>query len=190
MTSNLSRGGFANPHLFIISGGPGSGKTTVLNELSRLGYPVIGEVARTLIQEQLRVGGNALPWADRKEYTRLMLERSIQVYLANTPSPRRMFCDRGIPDTLCYARLIDLADQSAIQDACHRYRYAPVVFLAPPWKDIYTTDDERKQDFFEAERTFTEMAEVYSSLGYELIELPRVDPGARAQFIKERLGHE
>ena len=40
-----------NPNLFIISGGPGSGKTTVLQELSKLGFPHAPEAARQIILE-------------------------------------------------------------------------------------------------------------------------------------------
>jgi predicted ATPase len=64
---------------------------------------------------------------------------------------------------------------------------APVVFLAPPWKEIYATDNERKQDFAEAERTFELMAAVYQQCDYELSELPKAKPDARAQFILKQL---
>src|SRR5262245_26164942 len=115
---------FDNPNLFVISGGPGAGKTTVLHELSNLGFQHAPEVARQIIQEQMQSGGTALPWSDQEAYTRLMLQRSIESYLEHTPALKPVFSDRGIPDTLCYARLIDLNDDELIQDACRRYRYA------------------------------------------------------------------
>jgi predicted ATPase len=176
-----------NPNLFVISGGPGSGKTTILCELAKFGFRHAPEVARQIIQEQVQAGGTALPWADRNAYTRLMLQRSIESFREHTPAARPIFADRGIPDTLCYARLIGLRETGLIEKACHRYRYAPPVLLAPPWREIYLTDSERKQDFAEAERTHNEMAAVYLECGYQLIELPKVTPSARAQFILEHL---
>jgi len=155
--------------------------------LARRGFPFASEVARQIIQEQIQAGGTALPWGDREAYTRLMLQRSIESYLEHTPAPQPMFSDRGIPDTLCYARLIGLRDDGFIQDACCRFRYAPLVFLAPPWREIYETDNERKQDFAEAERTFDQMAEVYRECGYALSELPKATPAARATFILRQL---
>jgi predicted ATPase len=98
-----------------------------------------------------------------------------------------MFSDRGIPDTLGYARLIGLRDISAIEAACRHYRYAPLVFLAPPWKEIYETDSERKQDFAEAERTFEVVSGAYRQCGYELVQLPRLTPSARARFVLDQL---
>lgn len=177
-----------NLNLYIVSGGPGAGKTTLLLALQELGYSHAPEAARQLIQEQVSAGGTALPWGDRGAYTQLMLQRSIDLYLQYTPTAQIMFSDRGIPDTLCYSRLIGMIDSEAIESACRQYRYAPIVFLAPPWQEIYETDSERKQDFDEAVRTFALVSEIYRKLGYETIELPRLTPTERARFVLERLG--
>jgi len=49
------------------------------------------------------------------------------------------------------------------------------------------TDQERKQDFAEAQRTCDQILEVYQECGYEVVELPRIAPEARAEFILEQI---
>jgi len=159
----------------------------MLRELAKLGFRVADEVARQIIQEQVASGGTALPWSDRQAYTSLMLQRSTESYLSCTPASAPVFTDRGIPDSLGYARLIGLEDVAAIESACRRYRYARLVFLAPPWKEIYQTDSERKQDYVEAERTYAVIRGVYQDCGYEICVLPRIAPVARARWVLERL---
>ncbi len=116
-------------------GGLDPGRQRYCRNWQAAGFRSLLRVARQIIEEQVQSGGTALPWRDREAYTLLMLERSIGSYLAHTPASRPMFSDRGIPDTLCYARLIGLSDEGFILDACRQYRYAPLVFLAPPWRD-------------------------------------------------------
>lgn len=116
-----------------------------------------------------------------------MLERSIESFEENCSASTITFADRGIPDTLCYARLIGLPDQTFIRSACSKYQYAQRVFIAPPWKEIYETDNERKQDFEDAVRTYLEMRCVYTEYGYELIELPRLSARERAGFVLEHV---
>jgi predicted ATPase len=169
--------------LVVISGGPGAGKTTVLLELERRGFRCATEVARQIIQEQVRAGGNALPWGDRQRYCQLMLERSIASYREHAALSGRTFFDRGIPDTLCYARLVGLPMEDEIFAACTAYRYATRVFLAPPWQEIYATDTERQQSYDEAVRTYGQMVEAYEACGYEVMEIPRTSPAERADSI-------
>ena len=89
--------------------------------------------------------------------------------------------DRGIPDVACYARLIGLPFLDDLQRACETYRYNNIVFMAPPWEEIYATDSERKQSYAEAVATYEMMAEVYQEYGYRPIELPKASQ--RAEFV-------
>jgi predicted ATPase len=140
-------------------------------------------VARQIIQEQVQANGDALPWGDTLRYTELMLTRSIEAFRLNTPSFEIVFMDRGIPDTACYARLIGLPFFDELRTACEKYRYNRMVFMAPPWEEIYMTDSERKQTYQEAIDTHRLLVAVYEEYGYQPIELPRVSPVERTEFV-------
>jgi predicted ATPase len=128
--------------------------------------------------------GVALPWNDTRRYSAIMLERSIASFLQNAAIPKAAFCDRGIPDTLGYVRLIGLRDLDAAAAAASRsYRYARTMFAAPPWRAIYVTDKERKQSFAEAIKTYETVVRVYEELGYRSVELPRCSVEERADFV-------
>ena len=50
---------------YIITGAPGTGKTTIINALKKEGYSCAEEISRELIAEQIDIGGNILPWKDQ-----------------------------------------------------------------------------------------------------------------------------
>jgi predicted ATPase len=176
-----------NLNAFVVTGGPGSGKTTVLTELANSGYGYVPEVARAIIREETERGGTALPWGDTSAYTARMLEGTIRAFRENSTRDQHFFFDRGLPDVLCYARLIGLRDTSEIRAACRRFRYNETAFIAPVWEAIYATDGERKQSFVEAAVTYEMMVRVYEELGYRLVELPRVSARERAKLIIDAL---
>jgi predicted ATPase len=62
-----------------------------------------------------------------------------------------------------------------------------LVFVAPPWREIYVNDAERGQDWAEAVRSYDALVAGYAAVGYPLIELPRVDVPARLEFVLAHL---
>lgn len=182
-----------NASFFVITGGPGAGKTTLLTELEQRGFKCIPEVARELIKEQVAAGGEALPWKDTGLYTRLMLERSVESYRQASqaeagygpakPANESIFFDRGIPDTLCYARLINAAITGEMDQAARGFRYNKKVFMLPPWREIYQTDTERKQTWEDAVQTFQMMVDTYEMYDYQVIEVPKTAIKERAEFV-------
>ena len=66
------------PNFHIITGGPGSGKTSIIEALRERGYRCVDEVGRKIIREQVLIGGNALHWGDRAKFLELMLSRSMR----------------------------------------------------------------------------------------------------------------
>lgn len=177
----------AMPRRIVVTGGPGGGKTSLIDALQARGFPRSIEAGRAIIQDEVRQGGTALPWADRLAYAKRMLAWELASHGAVNDAPGPMFFDRGLPDIVGYLRLYGLPIPAAVDEAARRVRYDPLVFIAPPWPEIFAQDAERRQDLAEAERTHIVMAQVYPAFGYSLVELPRVDVAARVDFVLERL---
>lgn len=176
---------YQHDNFYVITGGPGVGKTTLLQALAARGYHCVEEVARRIIREEMAAGGDALPWKNRERYRQLMLEGSVQVY--READPRVVtFLDRGIPDVMAAATLMGLPLSAALMEAVRRYRYNRQVLLLPPWEEIYTTDAERKQSWQEALDTYTALKEAYTLAGYSLTEVPRLPVDERASFVVNR----
>lgn len=82
---------------FVVTGGPGAGKTSLITELARRGFHTIPESGRAIIREEMQSGGDALPWADRMAYARRMLERDLRAHSAAQALSGPVIFDRGTP---------------------------------------------------------------------------------------------
>jgi len=173
---------------FVLTGGPGSGKTTLIAALCRAGFATSVEAGRGIIRNQSSIGGSAVPWSDRPLFAELMLSWEMRSYRNAVERKGPVFFDRGVPDTLGYLRLSGLPVAEHVNTAAKHFRYNPRVFIAPPWPDIFAQDQERKQTPDEAERTYHAMAEIYTELGYELVPLPLAPVETRLHFVLAEAG--
>jgi predicted ATPase len=172
---------------FVLTGGPGSGKTTLIEALKVKGYEAAPEAGRAVIRDQTASGGNALPWADRLLFAERMLAFDLHNYAEAREWSGPVFFDRGVPDVVGYLELSGLPAPPDTEKAARSYRYASRVFVLPPWLEIFGQDAERRQSFAEAERTYRAMVAIYLRLGYELVEVPHAPVNERAEFLLARI---
>jgi predicted ATPase len=171
----------------VLTGGPGSGKSALIDALERAGFGRTVEAGRGIIQDQVAIGGRALPWIDPALFAEMMLAWEMRSYREAGERAGTIFFDRGVPDVAGYLRLMKLPVRESVEKAVARFRYDPRVFIAPPWEEIFQQDRERKQDFAEAVRTYEMLAETYTKCGYELVALPRLSVQERVEFVRERI---
>ncbi len=132
-------------HFFVVTGGPGAGKTSLITGLARRGFHTIPESGRAIIREEMARGGDALPWADRMAYVERMFERDLRAYEDAQALSGPVIFDRGIPDIMGFLTLCGLPVPPHVAAAAKAARYNARVLLAPYWNEIFTQDTERTQ---------------------------------------------
>ena len=172
---------------FVVTGGPGGGKSTLLDALAERGYRIAPEAARRLIKERLAVGLSPRP--DPVSFARAILDSDMQQYSAATDHDGITFFDRGVLDALYMLDLESGLWRDEIARLVQTFPYNDTVFLLPPWEAIYAMDSERDQTSEESVAVFEGMKRWYARWGYQTVEVPRAGVAARASFILEAIGH-
>src|SRR5215831_5322062 len=171
-------------HQFVVlSGCSGGGKSSLLAELGRRGFPIYEEAGRQVVKEQLYIGGNALPWSDASQFVELTISRSIHQMLTAARSDQLSFFDRGIVDQVSGLEHLNLPVPQHLLSATDRFRYHEKVFMMPPWPEIFSNDNERKHSFEDAVSNYATLLRTYARLGYQIVLVPKLDVSARADFV-------
>lgn len=163
----------------VFSGGPGAGKTTVLQALQRQGYPVADDSARALIRARR---GRPPP----REFAKAVLQQDIAHYRQHgVRGP--VFFERGVVDALGMLQALSPWPANDLQAMLRTYPYHRQVFIFPPWEAIYANDAQRDQTYPEAVRIGGLTADWYRHCGYEVIDVPRTTIEARCAFVLQVL---
>ena len=177
-----------NSKRIVITGGPGTGKTSIISELLDRGYTCLEEISRQVTLEARQNGIEQLFLTEPLLFSELLLKgRSKQFEQAFTLKSEHVFLDRGIPDVLAYMDYATSEYPQAFKDTCKNNIYDHV-FILSPWKDIFVSDSERYENFNQAEEIHKYLVLTYKSFGYELIEVPFGTVKSRTDFILSSLG--
>lgn len=171
---------------YVITGAMGSGKTPLVDELAHHGFAGVAEPARAVIAEQGIVGGVKIYDRDRQLFLDLMLERSIRDFAEHARADGPVFFDRGLPDLIAYAHLSGL-DAEPAEAASRAYRYNHLVFVLPSWREIYVTDEDRRMTFDHAAAFGDAVRDIYTDLGYTLVDVPQATIAERAAFVRDHI---
>jgi predicted ATPase len=169
--------------LIVITGGPGTGKTTIIDALIEQGYVCFSEISRQITLEAKKQGIEQLFLEKPLLFSELLLEgRKKQHKQATADLTEIVFLDRGIPDILAYMHYIGDSYPAFFDQASKEHSYSKV-FVLPPWEDIYESDEARYENFEQAKLIFDHLHETYKTYGYNLIEVPRGTVEERVNYI-------
>jgi predicted ATPase len=173
--------------IIVIIGGPGTGKTTIIEGLVDKGHCCYPEISREVTLEAKKQGIEQLFLEKPLLFSELLLEgRKKQFHNALEESHEVVFIDRGIPDVLAYMHYIGDSYPATFDNACREHQYSKI-FLLPPWEEIYISDDARYENFEQAKLIYAHLVETYQNYGYKLIEVPKDTMDNRILFILDEI---
>jgi predicted ATPase len=167
----------------VITGGPGTGKSTVIEELMRLKYACMPEISREITLNAQKKGIDQLFLKKPLLFSQLLLDgRESQYKQAGIKKNDIVFFDRAIPDVHGYMNYLGVDYPNNYIEKSLEHRYSDI-FLMPPWEKIYTTDNERYENFEQSLAIYNHLKKTYLHLNYDIIEVPLGTVQKRVNFI-------
>lgn len=165
---------------YVITGGPSSGKTTLINKLSSLGFETVPEAARAVIDKYAKKGVQTEEIRkDEAVFQKLVLEMQLKME-AKAPKGKVVFFDRGVPDSIAYYRLYGLDTTPEMA----RNRYRRIFFL----KQLqFHKDYARTEDAAAVKKINCLLMKTYRDLGYKIVLVPAVPVDERAKLVLSQL---
>lgn len=170
----------------VLAGGPSTGKTSILNKLKKNGYKCFDEAAREILSN-FNEKGDGFKSNPIEISNEILINRDFDFKSSENIQCKDnvVFFDRGVHEITAYLRSIEKSNEFW-ENIVHNYNY-DVIFIFPPWKEIYTKDLNRIEDFEEAKKISPFIYEIYKTNFERVIEVPELIIEDRVKFILERL---
>ncbi len=172
-------------NFYVITGGPGGGKTTLLENLASKGYSYIPETARQIIKDRLLL--KLSPRPDPITFAHKIFKKDLSNFSKNSNDKSLIFFDRSFIDSAWQIFNSDQNGYNRIKNFYLTCRYNTTVFITPPWEEIYQNDSERDQTFSESIAIYEQLYEWYKKHDYKLVQIPKDTIEKRAAFLLNHL---
>lgn len=170
----------------VITGGPSSGKTTLINELKAKGYLCFEEISRQITIEAQKNGIEQPFLDDPEKFSEILLSARFKQYKDAKDFKSVVFFDRGVHDVLGYMHYANEKAPESFLKTSKETQY-DTVFILPPWSKIHVQDNERYETFEQAQQIYKSLLKIYTDFGYKVIEVPFGTVTKRMQFILDNL---
>lgn len=167
----------------VITGGPSTGKSAIINELTKRGYTCYEEISRQVTLEAREKGIEQLFLTEPLLFSQLLLKgRENQYIKAKNSDSEFVFLDRGIPDVVAYMDYVKEDYPKKFIASCEANIY-DYVFILAPWQEIYKSDAVRYESFEQAKIIHQHLLNTYQKYDYNLQDVPFSSIETRAQHI-------
>lgn len=169
-----------NNNWYVITGGPGSGKTTTINLLKERGFNVAEEVARAYYESQMALGiTNEQIRSNPQKLQDGIAKELIELEQRLNPEDR-IFLDRAIPDNLAYYDFYNLQVPEFLKEAYDECSYKTVFYL----DQVSFAIDNVRTETEEETRKLSKLTHAsYKRKNIETINVPAMDRDVRVDFI-------
>ena len=168
-----------------ITGGPATGKSSIVEHLVSKGFYCMKEISRALTLKAQKEGVDQLFLKDPLWFSEQLLELRVKQFnKAHQSLSNLVFFDRGLIDIVAYLDYINCEYSNKFKLECKKNRYDKV-FILNPWKAIYTQDNERYETFKQSTEIHKFLVKWYNYFDYKLIEVPQLSVEERVAFILE-----
>ena len=177
-----------NTRKIVITGGPGTGKSTVIEELKKQQLTCFEEISRQIIQKAQEEGIEQLFLNDPYLFSKKLIESRLEQYRqADNIDEPIVFFDRGLPDVNAYLQFVKQPIPDEFDKIIKEHPYDKIVFMMPPWEEIFTTDAERYESFNQSQLIHNKLVNYYKELGYYLIFVPFGNVEKRVEYILDSI---
>lgn len=171
---------------YVITGGPSTGKTTLLNELEKLGHMIVPEAARTWIDQELARGLTIEQIrADEEAFQHAVMKLKDEIE-DNLESSVTTFLDRGKADTWAYLRHYGYESPEWIDKSIQDSGYQKVFLLDP--LETYEKDYARTEDADFTDKITDLLEKAYTEAGQTPVRVPALPVKERLDFILQHVG--
>lgn len=171
----------------IITGAPGTGKTTLINAIKELGYCCFDEASRIVIKQEQELGGDCFPWDNIYGYSKKVMEIMQKQYIWDC-TKELYFFDRAVPDVIAYLKHANVDIPSDCYNVLNRFPVdSTLVFFAPCWEAIYINDAQRPESIDHSRKLHVALLNTYVNLNYNIVMLPKTSVAERANFILQTI---
>ena len=169
---------------WLITGAPGSGKTTLAHRFAAGGWHVVEDPGRAEVEHQMEAGIGAVESRrDYLDFQRRVLDRALREIEQLPTNGKNIVLDYGVAEALAFMKAARIPWEDVFIHAAAKYHFEKVFIL-----DIVAleTEDPIRREGAELRAQLRGLiCEIYAALGHGYVAVPSVPVTERLRLVME-----